>query len=140
MVMITSTEVGHCLRVPRYFEHVVRALPSKPQIGDMVQIGDDIWVTRGAIDPHCDDTAPGLVTYGMILVNDGAVSFLHDGKDYCIPPGTLYRMDGRVEHGTRERCGNRTGQLFAALIWDMPPVWSLKDFATELGKDWRLFA
>lgn len=143
-----ETQVGNRIPVPAMLRALVReqswSLAYKPALPPRVapwrrrkkdslhKVGADIWVTWEPVDPHTDDTKDGLCTYGMILANDPQVLFVHGQKEYEIPPGTLYKMDGRIEHSTEGACG-----LFAALIWDMPPVWTLADFANELARDER---
>lgn len=129
------TEVGHCIQVPELLRLIARGQPWSCLLR---KVGDDIWTTYEPVAPHTDSTADGLVTYGLIIVNDPAVVLVHAGVDYWIPPGTLYKIDGRVEHSTGAvpTCQSGCG-LFAALIWDMPPAWTLADFAAELAKDPR---
>lgn len=124
------TIVGHRISVPPQLCTLVRKTSCTNTLS---QIGKDIWVTFAAVAPHTDGTAEGLITYGFIIANDPNYTFVHDGREYAIPSGTLYRMDGRIEHATYGGPG-----LLAALIWDMPPVWDLSDFAAELANEHKM--
>lgn len=124
-----ETQVGHRILVPAMLREFVR---EQRYCAEFTKLGSDVWVTWEPVAPHTDSTEDGLCTYGLILANDPQVRFVHGGKRWGIPPGTLYKMDGRVEHSTEGACG-----LFAALIWDMPPAWNLADFANELARDGR---
>lgn len=126
---MTVTEVGHRIPVPASLRGLAR---EQPWSRILRKVGDDVWTTHEPVALHTDGTADGLVTYGMIIVNDAEVALVHGRIGYEIPPGTLYKIDGRIEHSTVGGNG-----LLAALIWDMPPVWSLADFAAELAKDPR---
>lgn len=127
--MNCETLVGYRIVVPAALDMLARTQPWSRLLR---KVGEDIWTTHEKIAAHSDSTANGLVTYGLILVNDPAVVFVHAGSHYDIPPGTLYRMDGRIEHSTEGPCG-----LLAALIWDMPNEWDLEGFAAELHNDKR---
>jgi hypothetical protein len=97
------------------------------------QVGDDIWTCYAPIGEHSDNTAPGLLTYGFIIANDTLVVLRYDGREYAIPPGTMYCIDGHREHSTRGEHG-----LFAALIWDMPSTeYGFDIFESELMADPR---
>lgn len=126
---MTLTEVGHRIPVPASLRALAR---EQPWSRILRKVGDDVWTTHAPVPPHTDGTADGLVTYGLIIANDPEVIFVHNGEAWPIPPGTLYKMDGRLWHSTVGGKG-----LFAALIWDMRPAWSLADFAAELAKDPR---
>lgn len=124
-----GTLLGHRIEVPAHLTTLARA---QPWCRILRKVGDDIWTTWEPVAPHTDSTADGLVTYGLIIVNDPDYKLMHAGRRYDIPAGSLYRIDSRIEHSTIGPCG-----LLAALIWDMPPAWSLDDFATELANDPR---
>lgn len=95
----------------------------------LYQLDEDIWITNKPVLPHVDSTAEGMLTYGFVLVNEGYL-LIHGGNEIRIPAGTLYQLDGRIEHETRGE------GLLALLIWDMPD-WSLDIFRKELEKDKR---
>lgn len=123
------TEVGYAIAVPDCLRAQAHGAA---WCHELTQIGVDLWVTHMLVDPHTDNTAEGLITYGLVVANREGCLLRHGGFYYSIPAGTLYRIDGRIEHSTCGRHG-----LFAALIWDMPPGWELSDFAEELRRDCR---
>lgn len=127
---LIETLVGNRIVVPPSLVKAVRARPDNAT--ELSHLPPDIWYSRRLIPSHTDSTDDGLVTYGCVLINDGNQVLLHGGQTYSAPAGTLYRFDGRIEHETLGQDG-----LFAALIWDMPPVWDLTDFAAELRRDAR---
>lgn len=97
----------------------------------LTQFGDDIWITDEPVPLHTDSGAIGLLTYGFILVNTGYV-LIYNGRQIEIPPGSIYEIDGNVEHETRG------SGLLAILIWDMSE-YSLDKFKAELRNDARKF-
>lgn len=132
---LTLTRVGFPIRTPLHLVDAIRsAVSDRPCDGEelLTAMPPDIWLSQKPIAAHTDGTQEGLVTYGVVLINDAMNTLVHDGISYLVPAGTLYRFDGRISHETRGAPG-----LFAALIWDMPPVWELPDFAAELLKDPR---
>lgn len=93
------------------------------------QVSKDIWITDEPVAPHTDGTAPGMLTYGLIMLNTGYV-MVYDGRRFLIPAGCVYQIDGHKLHSTEG-----SGAL-AVLIWDMPD-WSLANFRRELKQDVR---
>lgn len=96
----------------------------------LMQFGEDIWITDKPLAPHRDNTKAGMLTYGLVLLNTG-YTMVYSGKLFNIPTGALYVIDGRLEHAT-EGSG-----LLVLLIWDMPN-WTIMDFMGELMKDDRV--
>lgn len=128
--VVGATMVGHRIEVPAHLHALAR---SAPRTVTLHKVAEDIWTTYAPVEPHVDGTKDGLITYGFIIANDPSYTFVHGDREYEIPPGTLYRMDGRIVHSTRGGLG-----LFAALIWDMPPGWNLADFAAELVREYKM--
>ncbi len=95
---------------------------------ELTQFGEDVYFSYNSIRPHTDNTAPGLITYGCILINDPGFVLVYDGVSYEIPPGSMYQMDARIEHALL----GSSGGLFAAIIWDMPPKYGLANFELDL--------
>lgn len=125
------TLVEHRIAIPSWLDQLLRAWP----LGDtkeLIQVGGAIWITMCAVPRHTDSTAFGLVAYGAVLINDPPYVLVHGETSYDMPPGTLYKIDGRIPHETRGGPG-----LFAALIWDAPPTWDLPRFERELLFEWR---
>ena len=118
----------HRLKVPRKLRAAVRRVPESHVLH---QVGEDIWTCYAPVAEHVDNTTPGCLTYGFIIVNDPKVVLRYDGHDYPIPPGTLYCIDATAEHSTEGDFG-----LLAALIWDMPE-YSFEKFEAELMADPR---
>lgn len=100
-------------------------------MSELVQFGEDIWITDKPVLPHVDSTAEGMLTYGLILINTGYV-LIYDGKEIQIPVGSMYEIDGRKEHST---VGSG---VLCILVWDMPG-WNLEKFKLDLLKDSRNF-
>lgn len=101
--------------------------------GEFAQVAEDIWITDRSIATHMDSTAAGLVTYGLVLLNELHLELLYCGFCFPLDDGDVYRIDGRLPHGAeRYRPGHSSpGGLFAALIWDMPKATSLDSFGKE---------
>lgn len=109
-----------------------KALAEWPVSGaELTQVDDETWVTRRPIAMHQDSTAAGMVTYGAVLVNEPGYLLFYDGRCWDLPEGTIYRIDGRLPHGTFHR-GAGTDGPFAFLAWDMPTEWGLDEFCLEL--------
>lgn len=126
-----ETLVGHRITVPKALVTLARSQLPSFQL-KLALPSDDIWTIYDPVAEHADNHVADFAIYGLVLVNDPLYVLVHGGKAYDIPPGTLYRFDGRIPHCTRGPCG-----LFAALVWDMPNVWDLDDFAAELHRDKR---
>ena len=86
---------------------------------ELEQIGDDIWYSAEAIEPHTDSTDTGKITLGIVLQNDLGL-FLHaEGRDFPLPPGTVYRINGRREHAALQGTEGHENGRFVARIWDV---------------------
>jgi hypothetical protein len=143
------------ITVPGEFQQWARDAMKDRDARDLTKIASDVWATELPVAEHTDGTADGLITYGCIIVNDWSFYLQyreapHRGRRRCplrssisthsIPVGALYKIDGRIPHSTVDPVSwltHRTPGLFAALIWDMPPTWSLLDFRDELLRDPR---
>jgi hypothetical protein len=136
---VCPTIVGPGFDVPPRLAKMIRFHPKPFSVsGGLKQLPgtNDIWTTYNRIEAHTDDTWKGKVTYGMVLANDAERKLFHGSRTWEIPAGSLYRLDGRIVHGT---CDGAPYGLFAALIWDTPwkEKWTLIDFIAELLKDKR---
>lgn len=126
--------------IPPSLTKLVRGAPKPPSLQSSlirVPATDDIWTTYNQVEAHTDNTWTGKVTYGLVIVNDAERRLFWRDKAWEIPPGTLYRLDGRIVHGT---CDGAPYGLFAALVWDIPWTdrWTLIDFGFELLTDKRI--
>ena len=120
----------HRLEVPYRLRVTARRAP---RTNTLNQVGDDIWTCYAPVAPHVDSTKRGPRTYGFVIANDGDAVLVYDGREYHMPPGTMYRINGHHEHSTRGNHG-----LFAALIWDMPSTeYDFDIFEAELMADAR---
>lgn len=98
---------------------------------ELVQIGEDIWITDRSIAPHTDPTKQGLVSYGLVLLNEFGLRLLYCGSYITLSYGETYRIDGRLLHSAEWTPNVVTKGLFAALIWDMPESTSVDQFRRE---------
>lgn len=90
------------------------------------KIAEDIWCTDGPIGPHADNTAPGLVVYGLVLINDIGLDLHYRGGIFPLKVGDAYCIDGHQDHAALG-VGRRNG-LFAVRVWDAPPGMTLDRF------------
>lgn len=107
---------------------------------ELVQLSNDTWVTSRLIGIHQDTTKPGLVTYGLVLINDLGLELHYQHGIFPLQVGDAYRIDGRRPHGALPGC-NRSqlassnvswDLLFAFRAWDVPPTLSLYVFKREM--------
>lgn len=123
----------HGIEVPESAVAKVRRLFAEIGVAkEPISLAPDIWACGCAVGYHTDSTAPGKVTYGVILVADGYEPKLHyssgnNGREYAVQPGSLYIMDGREGHSLQYTVG-RSG-LLAFLAWDMPYDFTPQGFA-----------
>jgi hypothetical protein len=102
----------------------------KPRDG-LVKFDRETWVSAGPVALHEDDTSIGLTVYGVVLVNDARLLLAYADQVYDAPPGTLYRINGRIPHGALAYKNEGTTAPFAFLAWDMDNQYSIHRFAAE---------
>lgn len=101
-----------------------RVMSEEPEDG-LDQIGPDVWWTDDYIRMHTDDNK-GLLTFGMILMNDRDLRLFTEDCWWSLKPGTVYCLDGSKPHGAFPQ-GPYGGQArnlydqrrFAFLAWDI---------------------
>jgi hypothetical protein len=131
---LSKTQIAGPIDVPESLRFAIRAESRCCKTADelLTKVGEDIWFCERAVAPHTDNLPDDLLTFGCIIINDAGHELVIGGQQYALPVGGLYRIDGRIEHGAVGSDG-----LFAVLIWDMPPDYSLADFERELHADPR---
>lgn len=90
--------------------------------------GANLWLTRGSVPRHVDDVADGApeepwVTLGLVLVNEAGVMLQTDDCEALLPldPGTVYRLDPLLPHGTVAPDGGPVPDgAFIFIAYDMP--------------------
>lgn len=111
---------------------------------EFAQVADDVWITDCPVAPHMDSTASGLVTYGLVILNELDLELVYCHRRRTLRPGSTYRIDGRIMHSAEPPWSSKrptqTG-LFAALIWDMPAETTLDTFYADASarlQEWLL--
>lgn len=103
---------------------------------ELTKIAADIWVTDGPVATHYDSTAPGLVTYGLVLLNDIDLELHYRGGVFPLKLGDAYCIDGRVDHAALHPGGGaKRDGLFAVRVWDIPPGASLAQFVESASTE-----
>lgn len=107
------------------------------QPGDaLTKIADDIWVTDGPVASHYDSTAPGLVVYGLVLLNDIDLELHYRGGIFPLKLGDAYCINGHQDHAALYPGGGaKRNGLFAVRVWDTPPGLSLARFAEQASTE-----
>jgi hypothetical protein len=102
----------------------------------LTKIATDIWVANGPVAEHYDDTARGLVVYGLVLINEIDLELHYRGGIFPLKPGDAYCINGHQDHAALYTGGGaaRNG-LFAARVWDVPPGMSLAQFVEQASTE-----
>lgn len=109
---------------------IVRQFKKLHKPGEVLtKIATDIWATNGPIASHFDDTAKGLVVYGLVLINYIGLELHYRGGIFPLKPGDAYCINGHEDHAALGKA-TRNG-LFAARVWDVPPGMSLARFVEQ---------
>lgn len=100
--------------------------------GDVLtKIAEDIWCTCGPVASHFDDTARGLVVYGLVLINDIDLELHYRGGIFPLKVGDAYCINAHEDHAALPGGGAKRDGLFAARVWDIPPGLSLARFVEQ---------
>src|ERR1700722_15043793 len=99
---------GRPFDVPRDLIALLRQWPQDMNEG-LTRVGDDIWFTDKPVAMHCDSTTDGLMTHGIILLNDDCHVLVYGDTVYELPVGSLYHIDGRIPHGTLKTANSGGG-------------------------------
>lgn len=120
------------LTIPRTVIYDIRTLAASVEYDDSLEpIGPDIWITTTEIPEHTDTTAQGLITWGVILINDLKLELHYKNNISSITKGTIFTIDARKPHAALFKDGIKTNGLFAALIWDVPTTMTMARFKWE---------
>jgi hypothetical protein len=98
---------------------------------ELTQIAKDVWCTDGQLAAHCDSTEPGLVVYGMVLLNDLDLELHYRNGVFPLKPGDAYCIDAHQHHSAIAGGGAKRNGLFAVRVWDIYPGLSLANFVEQ---------
>ncbi len=102
--------------------------------GDVLtKVAEDIWVARGPVASHFDDTARGLVVYGLVLINNIGLELHYRGGIFPLKPGDAYCINGHEDHAALpgDSYALAGGGMFAVRCWDITPGLSLARFVEQ---------
>ena len=119
--------------IPKEYIEYLRNYPLDNN--EVTQVDSDVWIKEGPLNIHTDSTAEGLITYGIILLDDLDSVFVKEDEVISLRDNNVYYLDARKPHGILRYWYSKPKGRIAFLAWDMPEDYMLSMFKKEVEEE-----